>query len=52
VKAISFSPVETCPISTTADHTHYMAFLHMGARSGRSFQESKRWIHTYLYRSG
>jgi hypothetical protein len=52
VKVANFFPPETCAASSVVDHTHYLAFFHMGARFGRSFQESKRWIHTYLDRSG
>jgi hypothetical protein len=35
-----FHSAETRVISSTAYHTYYLAFLHMGARFGRSFQES------------
>jgi hypothetical protein len=40
VKVASFLPPETCAVSIVADHTQYLAFLHMGAIFGRSFQES------------
>jgi hypothetical protein len=33
-----YSP-ETHAITSTADYTHYLAFLHMGAGFGRSVQE-------------
>jgi hypothetical protein len=35
-----FHSLETRAISSTVDHTYYLAFLHMGAGFGRSFQES------------
>jgi hypothetical protein len=36
-----FCPPETCVVSSSADYTHYLDFLHKGARFGRFFQKSK-----------
>jgi hypothetical protein len=40
VKVVSFSLTRNTSRSSTIDHTYYVAFLHMGARFGMSFQES------------
>jgi hypothetical protein len=35
-----FRLLETCAISSTVDHTYYLAFLYIRAKFGRSVQES------------
>jgi transposase InsO family protein len=44
----NFCLPKTCVISPIADHTNYLAFFTMGARSSRSIQEGKGWIRTHL----